>query len=77
MRKRTKIYQLFGPMYGVLYPYRKTPDLYVALDGKPILCASCGAKFEFADFDAHIQSHDKRNKRANKALKDRPDEQAV
>jgi hypothetical protein len=55
---------IVGPMVGVYYPYRKTGDLYVALDGKPIKCCQegCEEEFPIEEFKKHIQKHDRRTR---------------
>ena len=60
---KTIIQRIMGPMVGVYYPYRKTGDLYIALDGKPVHCCQCDADFPLEQFDEHIESHDKRRNR--------------
>ena len=62
-RKPAIVFHLFGAVVGVQYPYRKTPDLYIALKGEPVFCAQCKATFPIAEFMAHVNSHDLRNKR--------------
>jgi hypothetical protein len=38
---QTVCIRVIGPMYGVHYPWRKTADLYVAMEGSPIKCCQC------------------------------------
>jgi len=61
---QTIVHRIIGPMYGVYYPYRKTGDLYVALDGHPIHCSQCDADIPVdAGLEAwrqHIRSHSRR-----------------
>jgi hypothetical protein len=33
--------RIIGAMYGVYYPWRKSGDLYIAMDDKPIHCCQC------------------------------------
>lgn len=62
-RQPIRVQPIVGPMIGVWYPYRKTPDLYIALDGKPILCTQCEQTFPVEQFTEHIDNHDRRNQR--------------
>jgi len=61
---QTIITRIFGPMYGVYYPHRKTGDLYVAIDGHPIRCCQCDANIPVDDglraWRDHIRSHSRR-----------------
>lgn len=56
--------RIIGPMYGVYYPYRKSGDLYVALDGHPIRCCQCGQDIPVDDglesWRQHIRLHSRR-----------------
>ena len=56
--------RLFGPMYGVYYPWRKTADFYVALDGSPIHCCQCDEGIPVDDslttWRQHIRTHARR-----------------
>ena len=59
------IARIMGPMIGVYYPYRKTADLYVALNEKPVHCCQCDGNFPSKELAQHIDSHDRRRKKAN------------
>lgn len=62
---KTIIRCIVGPMLGVYYPYRKTGDLYVALGrDEPVFCCQCEAKFPLKELPQHIESHDRRRKKA-------------
>jgi len=61
---KTIIMPVMGPMIGVYYPYRKTGDLYVVLRGAPVFCCQCEAKFPLKELPQHIDSHDRRRKKA-------------
>ena len=55
---------LTGTMWLVHYPYRKTPDLYVAFKDHPVFCArpKCQAdEFPVSDWLTHIRGHDRRH----------------
>ena len=56
--------RVFGPMYGVYYPWRKTGDLYVAVDGHPIRCCQCDQDIPVDDslksWREHIRKHARR-----------------
>ena len=58
--QKIRVQRIVGPMLGVWYPHRKTPDLYVALDGEPVFCTQCEAKFPMEQLPEHILSHDSR-----------------
>ena len=58
-----KVQPIIGPLVAVQYPHRKTPDLYVALNGQPVFCAQCSATFPVDEFPAHVQGHDSRRRR--------------
>ena len=45
---------LTGAFVEVQYSYRKTPDLYVAVDGHPVSCCQCEAAFPPEELQAHI-----------------------
>lgn len=53
----------FGPMYAVYYPWRKTGDLYVAVEGHPIKCCQENCEQEIPvdhgliAWREHIRSH--------------------
>lgn len=61
---QTIIVRIMGPMYGIYYPYRKTGDLYVAIEGYPIRCCQCDADVPVDDglkaWRQHIRSHSRR-----------------
>lgn len=56
--------RLFGPIFGVYYPNRKTPDVYVAGPEETgmIKCCQTGCEIEFPseELSDHIDSHDTR-----------------
>jgi len=56
--------RVFGPMYAVYYPYRKTGDLYVAIEGHPIRCCQCAQDIPVDDrlkaWSQHIRDHSRR-----------------
>tara|TARA_Y100000310_G_C20676615_1_gene813443 strand:+ start:2382 stop:2633 length:252 start_codon:yes stop_codon:yes gene_type:complete len=54
------VLQQAGAFITVNYPYRRTPDLYVAAKGYPVFCAQCEAKFDHDKILSHIRGHDKR-----------------
>lgn len=62
---KTIIGRVFGPMIGVYYPYRKSGDLYVVIEGSPIHCCQC--EDDLADdgvcFWEHIQKHNKHRRK--------------
>lgn len=56
---------VIGPIMGmftVTYPYRKTKDLYVSIEGHPVKCCqdNCGVEFPVEDLVSHIMGHDRR-----------------
>lgn len=56
--------RLMGPMFGLRYPNRKTPDLYVLLateDG--VHCCRCAASFGYEELTAHLEEHAPRQDR--------------
>jgi len=61
---QTIVARLFGCMYAVYYPYRKTGDLYVAIEGDPIHCCQCDEDIPVDDslvaWREHIRKHSKR-----------------
>jgi len=62
--KQTIVARVIGPMYGVYYPYRKSGDLYVALDGHPIHCCQCDQDIpvdaSLESWRQHIRKHSRR-----------------
>ena len=56
--------RIMGPMYGVYYPYRKTGDLYVAIEDHPIRCCQCDADIPVDEglkaWRQHIRDHSRR-----------------
>jgi len=56
--------RILGPMYAVYYPYRKTGDLYVAIEGYPIRCCQCDEDIPVDDslvaWREHIRKHSRR-----------------
>jgi hypothetical protein len=56
--------RVFGPMYGVYYPWRKSGDLYVAVDGHPIRCCQCDQDIPvdggLKSWREHIRKHARR-----------------
>lgn len=56
--------RVLGPMYAVYYPWRKTGDLYVAIDGHPIRCCQCDQDIPvdtgLKAWRDHIRSHARR-----------------
>ncbi len=56
--------RVFGPMYTVSYPWRKTPDLYVAVDNHPVRCCQCDKDIPVDDsltaWREHIRVHARR-----------------
>ena len=52
-----------GVFVAVQYPYRATPDLYIAIEGYPMFCAQCEATFPVEEFDSHVKEHDLRLRR--------------
>jgi hypothetical protein len=56
--------RIMGPMYGVYYPYRKTGDLYVAIEDHPIRCCQCDADIPvdkgLKAWRQHIRDHSRR-----------------
>ena len=62
-RKPALVFSAGTAFVGVQYPYRKTPDLYVVLEGEPVFCAQCEATFPIAEFPRHVESHDRRKKK--------------
>lgn len=54
-----------GAFLMVGYPSRKTPDLYLALQGHPTFCAQCERTFPecLAEFTQHIYEHAPRRDR--------------
>lgn len=56
--------RIFGPMYGVYFPWRKTGDLYVAVNGHPIRCCQCNEDIPVDDslesWRQHIRKHARR-----------------
>jgi len=61
---QTIVARVLGPMYGVYYPYRKTGDSYVAIEGHPIRCCRCDADIPvdagLRAWRDHIRSHSRR-----------------
>jgi len=57
-------YQIIGPMYGVYYPWRKSGDLYMANEGRPIFCCQCDQDIPVDDglksWREHIRKHARR-----------------
>lgn len=49
-------------MVWVYYPWRKSPEIYIAVAGKPTHCLDCGTDLEEGQgpFLAHVRSHDRR-----------------
>lgn len=60
--RKIRIQPILGAMIGVWYPHRKTPDLYVVLEGRPVFCAQCEATFPAEQWPEHILSHDSRRR---------------
>src|SRR5271157_3215964 len=60
---QTIVVRIIGPMYGVYYPWRKTADMYVAVDGHPIKCCQPKCEAEIPcqngldDWITHIKGH--------------------
>jgi len=58
---QTIVARIFGPMYAVYYPYRKSGDLYVAIEGDPIYCCQCEQDIPVDDsleaWREHIRGH--------------------
>ena len=56
--------RILGPMYAVYYPYRKSGDLYVAIDGSPIHCCQCDEDIPvdggLKSWREHIRKHSRR-----------------
>lgn len=56
--------RVLGPMYAVYYPWRKSGDLYVAIDGHPIHCCQCDEDIpvdgSLKAWREHIRSHARR-----------------
>jgi hypothetical protein len=56
--------RVIGPMYGVYYPWRKSGDLYVAVEGHPIRCCQCDQDIPvdggLKSWREHIRKHARR-----------------
>ena len=56
--------RITGPMYAVYYPYRKSGDMYVAIEGYPIHCCQCEQDIPVDDslkaWREHIRKHARR-----------------
>lgn len=54
--------RMFGPIMGVYYPHRKSPDCYVAGPDDVIKCCQeeCGVEFPAGELSDHIDFHDTR-----------------
>lgn len=60
------IERLMGPLFGVRYPSRKTPSLYVMLAAEiGIHCCQpkCKATFGYEELTAHLEGHAPRKDR--------------
>jgi hypothetical protein len=63
-KNQALVVRIIGPMYGVYYPWRRTGDLYVAMEGHPIRCCQCEQDIPcdagLEDWLTHIRSHARR-----------------
>ena len=59
--KPALLYPVFGAMVGVRYPYRKSPDVYLMMEGEPIHCCQCkdNEPFPAEQWLDHIRMHDR------------------
>lgn len=59
------LYPLFGAIVGIRYPYRRTPDAYLTVEGYPIHCCQPGCEDSIPanGWLDHIRGHDGRTKR--------------
>lgn len=52
-----------GGFLLVRYPDRKTPDLYIGLEGHPFFCCQCEAEMATAEqFAAHVAARHKKRR---------------
>lgn len=58
--------RLMGPLFGLRYPSRKRPDLYVLRateDGVHCCRPECAANFGYEELTAHLEEHAPRQDR--------------